>query len=112
MKIRRFVNERKRTCICILEDFKDDFIKDFLGTPVGLVIPEYFFEELSYPKKTIVGKAKCHTADTFNAEVGLQLAEERAMKKYARIYNKRIKEVLAKLIVDTQIIKSYLREED
>ena len=108
IKKRFYVDEIKNTCVCVLE--------------FGIIPQNYIEEEVlgryadkckcadkvkTYLQKFEVrGKAKCSPEDTFNDQVGTDIAEFRAEREMARIEGEIILKMLKRLENEQQMYVS------
>ena len=77
------VDTEARTVTATLEGCHDDVVKTFnrrLGDSV-LTKDDNIYKAAQIPD-TFIGMAKCHPDDTFDEEVGKQLAKERLLDNY------------------------------
>lgn len=85
--VRYFVNKEKGVVVCKLEDCYDSLIADMhiKGYPVD--------ENLEIPNE-FIGKAKCSPEDTFDENIGKNIAFNRAMIKLNKAKKKMIESFL------------------
>ena len=91
MRITSYVNEEKRTCVIVISDFAQDLNHDLRR--IFKQSEDFIFLGCNSIIKTpihIRGIAKCDPEDKFDAERGLAIAQERALKIYEATFNKEL----------------------
>lgn len=87
--IKYYENPEKKTVYAVLEDTRYDAamkIAKVLGCTKSL---RFDLNKYVMPD-TFKACAKCHPDDEYNPEVGMQIAKERLMRKYYKVYDKRL----------------------
>lgn len=85
-----YVNEEKKTVVCVMRElYQDDF-------------GEYFIK--------VVGKAKCCDKDVFNVKTGKSIAAHRAKIKLQKKKDKRLKDIKGILTKEIEAIDANLEK--
>ena len=114
MRIRNYVNEAKRTCVCVIDNTEYDFIRKIRKLLESQYGHDFGFRgRNSYLLGPIRGKAKCHPDDVWNENIGIELARQRALEKYRVKWNKEVTYLLETLSsMDADITELYIPDED
>ena len=104
-KCRFFVDEEKRTVICVIEDthnlvrnfFDLNYLWDENNVDSVRFEPYGKLNKFMFLPDRFVGKAVCAPEDEWNEEVGRLIAFDRAKKKLATSFFKRAQEYVTKI---------------
>lgn len=92
MKINTYVNEKKRTCVCVIEHCEGELIKhinnELRQLPLFNEGFRFYGGKSSLLQEKYIGKAKCHPDDAFDADIGIELAQQRAYLKFWKSWNR------------------------
>lgn len=111
MEIRYFVNAEKRTVVAAIVNAENDFRRKVRRKVDSRFADEFFFRgERSYMPDKIVGKAKCAPEDVFDEMTGIQLARQRALEKYDRIFNRELDFLLTKIDEMAEVINELRKD--
>lgn len=98
MTFNYYVNEDKRTIVCTITNCERSLIEK-VRKRMGSHFGDYFrFRgDRSYIADKFVGKAKCNPLDTWDEQTGMDIARERALRKFNRAFNRELTDVIVRL---------------
>lgn len=99
MRITPYVNEEKRTCVVVISDFAQELNHDLRRVFKQSRDLLFFGGDSIIDSPThIRGVAKCAPEDKFDAERGLAIAQERALKIYEATFNKELNKLQSRVM--------------
>lgn len=111
MEIRYFVNAEKRTVVAVIVNAENDFQRKVRRRVDSRFADDFYFRgNRSFMPDKIVGKAKCAPEDVFDEMTGIQIARERALEKYDRIFNRELDFLLTKIYEMADSIKEFRKD--